>query len=260
MHKNLFRALVAIVLLAAASSAFAESPWAGKWKLDPAQSKLTGDTIRISSGQGGEMVMNSGGHPYTFKMDGNQYKTWSGAEVTWKKVDENTFEENVKRNGMDEAMNTWTLSPDGKRLKIVTKGTRPDGSSLNEVAEYTRVSGTKGLAGSWKDQKVELNEDQTYEISDKGPNELLWNIPEIKGVLDAKLDGKDYAPQGPTVPKGMTIALQQTSPRTMKMTQKMGGEVITRSTMTLSSDGKKMTEVGANTKTNEPFTSVWIKQ
>ena len=40
--------IVAIVMLAAVSTALAESPWAGKWKMDPSQSKLTGDTIHFA--------------------------------------------------------------------------------------------------------------------------------------------------------------------------------------------------------------------
>jgi hypothetical protein len=46
----------------------------------------------------------------------------------------------------------------------------------------------------------------------------------------------------------------------LKVTEKMNGEVIQHSTMTVSADGKKMTEVGSAAKTNEPFTEVWVKQ
>jgi hypothetical protein len=62
------------------------------------------------------------------------------------------------------------------------------------------------------------------------------------------------------VPKGLTIALVKVSPRTLKLTEKMNGEVAYHSTITVSADGKKMTEVGSAAKTNEPFTEVWIKQ
>ena len=260
MHRSLFRSLFAIVVLVAASTAFAESPWVGKWKLDPAQSKLATDTLHFVSGAGGEMMYTEGGHTSKFKMDGQPYKTWSGAEATWKKIDDTTFQQHAKTNGVDIVTNTWTISPDGKSLKIASKGTRPDGSAINDMSEYRRVSGAKGLDGSWKDVKVELHEDQTYEIAEKGPNEITWNIPEIKGVLDVTLDGKDVAPVGPTVPKGLTIALLRTSPNTLKLTEKMNGELFLRSTMTVSADGKKITEVGSPVKTNEPFTSVWVKQ
>jgi hypothetical protein len=141
-----------------------------------------------------------------------------------------------------------------------SKGKLPDGTNFDDTAEYTRVSGEHGLLGSWKSTKADINEEQTYEIAEKGPNELSWDIPAIKGVLDVTLDGKDSAPVGPTVPKGLTISLLRTSPHTLKFVEKMNGEPVYHSTMTLSPDGKKFTEVGSPAKTNEPTTEVWIKQ
>jgi hypothetical protein len=251
--------VVAIAMLAAAGTALADSPWAGTWKMDPAQSKLTGDTIRFVSTAGG-LTYTAGGHTTTVKLDGSPTKTWIGSEESWKKIDDNTYESHETQNGVDVGTDTWTLSPDGKSLKVESKATRPDGSSRDDVSEYTRVSGMHGIAGKWKSTKTDMNEEQIYEIADKGPNELTWKIVAIKGVLNATLDGKDYAPVGPTVPKGLTVAVLRTSPRTLKLTEKVNGEVISHSTLTLSADGKKFTEVGSAAKTNEPFTEVWIKQ
>jgi hypothetical protein len=251
--------VVAIAMLAAAGTALAESPWTGTWKLDPAQSKLTGDTIRFAIA-GDELTYVAGGHTTKVKLGGSPTKTWIGAEESWKKIDENTYESHATQNGADLGTDTWTLSPGGKTLKVESKETQPDGSSRDDVSEYTRVAGTHGLAGSWKSTKTKMNEERTYEIAAKGSDGLTWNIPAIKGVLDAKFDGKDYAPVGPTVPKGLTIALVRTSPRSLKMTEKVNGEVTLHSTMTLSADGKKFTEVGSTAKTNEPFTEVWVKQ
>ncbi len=252
--------IVAIVMLAAVSTALAESPWAGKWKLDPSQSKLTGDTIHFAPGAGGEMSYTAEGHTTKFKLDGTPVQTWSGAEVSWKKIDDNTYESHAMQNGVDLGTSTWTLASDGKNLKVESKGTRPDGSNFDDTSDYARVSGTHGLMGSWKGTKTDLNDEQIYDIAEKGPNELSWNIPAIKGVLNASLDGKESAPVGPTVPKGLTISLLRTSPRTLKMVEKMNGEPIYHSTMTLSADGKKFTDVGTPAKTNEPITTVWVKQ
>lgn len=253
-------AAVAIVTLAAAGTALAaDSPWAGTWKMDPSQSKLTGNTIHISH-TGDELVYSAAGHVTKYKLGGDPTKTWAGDETSWKKVDDNTYESHSTANGVDLGTNTWTISPDGKSMKLESKGTNPDGSSFDDSEEYARVSGSKGISGSWKSTKTNINEQRMYEISDKGPNELSWNIPEIKGVLNVKLDGKDYAPVGPTVPKGLTIALTKAGPRTLKMVEKMNGEVTYHSTMRVSADGKKMTETGSPAKTTETFTSVFVKQ
>jgi hypothetical protein len=105
---------VAIVMLVVAGTALAESPWTGKWKMDPSQSKLTGDTIRFASSGGDEMAYTGEGHTTKFKLDGTPVKTWSGAEVSWKKIDDNTYESRAKQNGVELGTNTWTLAPDGK--------------------------------------------------------------------------------------------------------------------------------------------------
>jgi len=76
--------VVAIAMLAAAGTAPAESPWTGTWKLDAAQSKLTGDTIRFAS-MGDELTYTAGGHVTKVKLDGGPTKTWSGAEVSLEK-------------------------------------------------------------------------------------------------------------------------------------------------------------------------------
>jgi len=251
----------ATAMLFAAGTAFAaDNPWVGTWKMDPAQSKLTGDTIHFASGTDGEMTYTEEGHASKFKMDGQSYKTWSGAEATWRKIDDNTFEENVKRNGVDLATVTWSVSPDGKSLKTESKGSNPDGSSFDNTEQHVRVSGTKGLVGSWKSTKANISDPETYQISDAGPDALQWDIPAIKGKLHATLDGKDNAPDGPTVPKGLTIALTRVSPNVLQMTEKMSGEVVTHSTMTLSPDGKKITEVVTPAKEEVSYTEVWLKQ
>jgi hypothetical protein len=120
--RHRYSLVVAIAMLATAGTAFAaDNPWVGKWKLDPSQSKLTGDTIHFASAAGGEMTLTEAGHTSKFKMDGQPYKSWSGAEGTWKKIDDNTFESHWTRNGTDLGTDTWTIAPDGKSLKVQTK-------------------------------------------------------------------------------------------------------------------------------------------
>jgi hypothetical protein len=252
--------VIAIVLMAAASTALAQNSWVGKWKLDPSQSKLTGDTIRFASSAGGEMSYTSGGHTSKFKLDGQPYKSWSGAEGTWKKIDDNTFESHWTQNGTDLGIDTWTISADGKSLKVESKGTRPDGSSFNDTADYTRVAGKSGLAGSWKSTKSDMNEDRIFEIAAEGDHGMMWTIPEMKATVSLKMDSKDYPAEGPTVPKGITLAATPVSSSSFKIMEKMNGMPLWHGTYTLSDEGKKLTVVGSPVKTNEPTTEVYLKQ
>ena len=253
--------IVAIVILAAAGTAFAaDNPWVGKWKLDPSQSKLTGDTIHFASGKGGDMTYTSEGHTSKFKLDGQPYKTWSGAEAIWKKIDNNTFESHFTLNGTDLGVDTWTISSDGKSLKVESKGTRPDGSSFDRTADYTRVAGKSGLDGSWKSTKADVDADRTFDMTADGDQGMKWTIPEMKAAVSLKMDGKDYPAEGPTVPKGLTLAVTPVSSNSFKLMEKMNGMPLWHGTYTLSADGKKMTVVGSPAKTNEPTTEVYLRQ
>jgi hypothetical protein len=252
--------VVAIAMLAAAGTALAENPWIGNWKLDPSQSKLTGDVIHFASATGGEMTYTAEGHTSKFKMDGQSYKSWSGADATWKKVDDTTFESHWTRNGTDLGTDTWTISPDGKSLTVESKGTHPDGSSFDDTAEYTRVAGKSGLDGSWKSTKTKVNEDRSMQMAANGDHGMLWTIPDEKATVSLQMDGKDYPAEGPTVPKGITLSLTPISSNSFKMMEKMNGMPLWHGTYTLSDDGKKMTVVGSPTKTNEPTTEVYLKQ
>jgi hypothetical protein len=253
--------IVAIVMLAAAGTVLAaDNPWVGKWKLDPSQSKLTGDTIHFVSGAGGEMSYTEEGHTTKVKLDGNPATTWSGAEVSWKKVDDNSYESHATRSGVDLGTSTWTISPDGKSMKVESKGKNPDGSNFDDTADYTRVAGKSGLTGSWKSTKAKMNEDRTFEMAADGDHGMTWTIPEMKAAVSLKMDSKDYPAEGPTVPKGITLALTPVSSTSFKMMEKMNGMPLWHGTYTLSDDGKKMTVVGSPAKANEPTTEVYLKQ
>lgn len=257
IHRILVFATAAVAFALGAIAA--DNPWFGTWKMDHAQSKLTGDVIHFGSGANGDMTLSADGHSSTFKLDGQPRPNWNGDEAAWKKVDDNNYQESLRRNGMDLATVDWTISGDGKALKEESKGTNPDGSSFDNVTNYARVAGTKGLAGSWKSTKETIGEDHTFTMAADGTSGVKWDIPAIKGTLKTNLDGKDVAPDGPTIPKGLTVAVLKASPHMLKVTEKMDGKVIQHSTMTLSADGKKITEVVTH-GSGTPATEVWLKQ
>ncbi len=234
--------IVAIVMLAAVSTALAESPWAGKWKLDPSQSKLTGETIHFAAGAGGEMSYTEEGHTTKFKLDGNPVTSWSGDEVSWKKVDDNSYESHATRMALTWERVHGRSRQMGRAMKVESKGKNPNGSDFDDTADYTRVAGKSGLTGSWKSTKAKMNEDRTFEMAADGDHGMTWTIPEMKASVALKMDSKDYPAEGPTVPKGLTLALTPVSSTSFKMMEKMNGMPLWHGTYTLSDDGKTMTE------------------
>ena len=80
-----------ILLIAAALGAMmaADSPFVGKWKLNPAKSQFAGTTTTYETLPSGEMQMTAEGQSYKFKIDGKEYPAMWGSTATWKQLDPN---------------------------------------------------------------------------------------------------------------------------------------------------------------------------
>ena len=95
-------------------------------------------------------------------------------------------------------------------MTVISSGTNPDGKPFHDVVVYTRVDGEKRFDGNVEEREgEELDTSRTVEFVANGPDGITWVLPEIKAKLELTFDGKDYAPVGPTVPKGLTIAAKR---------------------------------------------------
>jgi hypothetical protein len=240
------------------AAAMAENPFVGTWKIDFSQSKLTGQTVTFTPEAAGKVRITEGGRSYSFKPDGSDATNSFGETEQWTKVDDHTWQ-SVTKTGPETVTDTWKVSDDGKMLDVSASGTRPNGDQINESTSFTRVVSGKGLFGKWRSTKVSDNTPTTRQFDANGDNGLIWNIPEIKASVNLKFDGKDVAPTGPTVPDGLTIAATKIGPRSIELTEKMKGKVVFRGRLTISSDGKTMTQVGGAPGVNEPERLVYRK-
>jgi len=57
-----------------------------------------------------------------------------------------------------------------------------------------------------------------------------------------KLDGKDYTPTGPRVPKGTTVSGKSIDAHTMELTSKLKGKTTETDRWELSADGKTLSD------------------
>jgi hypothetical protein len=258
--KSVLRHICLFMLTASAFAAFAQSPLVGKWKFNPEKSQLTGDVIRFASTPDGGMEYTAEGRSYTFKTDGKEYTTPTDAKVTWKKVDDHTWQSAAERNGTALGTRTWIVSPDGNTLTVEDKGTTPSGQPFDDTSIYTRAGSGTGLEGSWKNTKAAVNEAIIMDVAPSGSDGLKWSFPSMKATADVKTDGKDYPAEGPTVPNGLTLALSSTGPRSFHMVEKMKGTPLSYTDYTVSEDGATLTDVSTPAKTHEPITEVWDKQ
>lgn len=240
--------------------ASAQSMFIGKWKLDQAKSHLTGDTLKYSSAPDGMTEESSAVGAYTFKTDGHPYSTYFHSTVVWKHSGSATWEASYRRNGVSLGKDTMTVSPDGNTLTVISTGTNPDGKPFHDVVVYTRVDGENGLMGTWKSAKVKTSTSRTVEFVANGSDGITWVLPEIKAKLEMKFDGKDYAPEGPTVPKGLTIAANRVGDNAFTFVEKMDGKPLYKGTYTVSNDGKTMTNVSSPVSVDQTETAVYEKE
>jgi hypothetical protein len=253
--------LCIVAVAGSAAAAFAQSPFIGDWKMNNNKSRFTGDVIRFSPAPDGAIKFTAETRSYTFKTDGKEYTGPTGAQNVWKMIDDNNYERSTSRNGVPLGTTTYKISSEGKTLVTEDTGTLPSGKSFDDTTTYTRVSGTKGLMGSWKDTEVKIKEDNVMSLkAGSSADKLRWELPDIKAYVDLSLDGKDCTPVGPTVPKGLTLSATKTGPRSFTVLQKLDGKLLSKNTYKLSSDGKTLTAVETPPDGKAPETIIYEKQ
>jgi len=259
MRIRLATALALVVVLGGSLPA-AENPFAGTWKLNPAKSKLTGDTMKFAKTESGGIRWSGSGLSYTFKMDGKEYKGPFGEAVVWKQIDDATWQTTDTVKGTLNNTDTSKLSADGKTLTVVSKGTKPSGETYEDTTVYERISGDKGLFGGWKDKQAKVSAPSTIEFASSGKDGLLFKSVDYKWTCDAQFDGKDYPVTGPTIPENFKLTLKHTGPRAFEMVVKQNGKALYRDSYRVSQDGRTLTVAGSPLAVNEPYTDVYEKQ
>src|ERR1017187_5694172 len=123
-------------LLGAAGSVAAENPFASTWKLNPAKSHLTGDTMEFAEAGSGAIRSTAGAISSTFKTDGTAYSMGEGSGFTaaWKQLGADAWEVTFKKDETVASVDTWKLSPDGKTINIESKGTKPNGENFDDTS------------------------------------------------------------------------------------------------------------------------------
>jgi hypothetical protein len=261
MHIRTMQALCIVAVAASATAALAQSPFFGDWKMNNDKSHLTGDVVQYSPAPDGAIKHTAEDRSYTFKTDGKEYTGPTGALYVWKMIDENNYASSTTRNGIPLGTMTYKISADGKTMVEEFKGTTPSGKSEDDITTYTRVAGTKGLMGSWKDTDVKIKED-TMMSWKAGPSAdtMRWELPDIKAYVDVSFDGKEAAPIGPTVPKGLTLSVTKTGPHSLAMVEKIDGKIIEKVSYKLSADGKTLTAIEAPPDGKAPATIIYERQ
>jgi hypothetical protein len=242
---------LALICSIIAPAMAADLPYSGKWKVNLGKSDFGETTMTLESLPGGEWRDTAMGITYTFKMDGKDYPDGMGGTAAWKSVGADTWELEGKANGKVRETDSFKLGADGKTLTDVAKSSKADGGVMENTIVYERVSGGPSLAGKWKTRKVSGTAGM-IEMVASGGNGLVFKDLDMGMTCDARLDGKDYPCTGPTLPPGLTVAIQNAA-RSLDVTGKKDGKPLFKANFTVAADGKAMTETSTAASDGERF-------
>jgi hypothetical protein len=249
-----------LAVIGTCTLASAQNPFVGTWKLNQAKSHLTGTKVKYSAAPNGSIRETSAVGSYTFKTNGQPYSAPFDSSARWKQTSPSTFEATYRRNGMLLDSEAIKISADGKTMTVISSGTNPNGSPFRDTETFTRVEGSSGLMGEWRTTKVKSSTSPVLEFAANGDNGITWILPEIKARLDMTFDGKDVAPTGPTVPKGLTIAATKNGSGSFSYVEKLNGKPLFKGTITVLKDGKSLTDATSAVGTQQRTTAVYDKQ
>jgi hypothetical protein len=254
--------LLAIALLAPAIL-FAQSPFDGTWKTDLDKAKFSPKPITFSVSNG--MYNCSSCAPQiNVKADGQDQPVTGQAydTIAVKEVDPHSIQVVTKKNGKTTLEQTRSASDDGKALHVKTTSHPPDSDKpVMSEADLERIgkapAGANATSGSWKIKKVKEEENGLLETYKGNGNELTYSTPTGE-TWTAKMDGQDYPVKGSY--GSDAVSLKQVSDNTIEASYKRGGQLIEVDKITISPDGKTMTNVVESKLTGRVSTFVARKQ
>jgi hypothetical protein len=253
------RNLILCAFTAATALLAADAPYVGKWKVNTAKSDFAGYTVTFEKLATGEWKSTADGQSYKFKTDGNDYPDGMGDTAAWKAIDANTWQTTWKLNGKVLSTDTLKLSADGA-LTVATKGTKPNGDTIDDTTTFQRVSGGPGLSGKWKSKRTQSASPGVIEFAASSGNGLTFKELTMDMSCDAKLDGKDHPCKGATLPAGWNIAMTKTGAQSLSLLVKKDGKPMYKYTYVVAPDGKSMTATGGAIATNEKIKIIYDRQ
>lgn len=218
-----------------------DASFVGKWKLNPEKSKFTGLQRTIEDLGGDKFKFSFGDDSQTIVMDGKEYPTKYGGMWSVTKTGPNSWKSVRTRDGKVTSTSIWTVSEDGQTYTSTTDGTRADGSIFKNVFKAKRIAGKSGLAGTWESTELKLSSPAEWEIEAYEGDGLSFIRPANQARLDLKFDGKDYADKGPRVAEGSTASGKRIDQRTIEISNKLKGKLVSTERTELSEDGKTLT-------------------
>jgi len=243
---------------------FAQSPFDGTWKTNMAASKLSQKPYTYSVNNGMYDCESCAPKITNLKADGNDQPVTGQTydTLTVQVVSPTQVRFITKKAGKTTGDSTRTVSADGKTLTIKGTNYPADGSApVKTDVQFTRIAsgpaGSNAVSGSWRIQSIQedtagLTTTWTVagdEVSMKTGDGLTWQ---------AKFGGPAQPVQGTYTDE--KVSVKKLGAREIEVTYTRDGKPYVVNKVTVSADGKKITEVSDNKWTGRVSTYVDEKQ
>lgn len=229
------------ICLASGTLWAADSPFTGKWKLNPARSRLT-DVMKVHAAGPNKYDFNLGGDTVeTIVVDGTEQAASYGTTLSVTAEAPNTWRVVRKDHGRTTIVGIWKLSADGRMLTDNFTSYRPNGTTFQLDYVYQRTAGGPGFDGTWESTTEDMSSTFEIEIAPSGENGILLDYTTFGMKKSMQFDGKDYPIVGANAPPGYTGSAHRVNEHTTEITDKVKDEHIDMQRMEVSSDGKTLT-------------------
>lgn len=246
-----------LLAVCSVSVAFAaDAAYFGKWKLNPAKSQPVTARVSVEKTPSGDYRWDTDGFAYYFRPDGKEYPLPDGGTTLWKSLGANAWSCANRRNGKISTEYKVTLT--GEVLTIVGTSPQTNGKDITRTNVMKRMSGGPGLPGMWE-SKISPPV-ATLEISPFGPDGLTMKYPEYKSETSGKFDGKPYPSTGTADgPKSKTI-FRKTGPNSFETTNFIVSQISSVDNISVSTDGKTLTDEYTPPSRKESSRAVFDRQ
>ena len=253
MLKRAFQTLLVTCVVTGTLLA-AEDPFVGTWKLNEAKSKITGAQFEIKDLGGNKYAITGGNVSDTLVANGTDQPVHFGRTVSIAKQGPDVWKMVTKKDGRILSSSTWKLSEGGQTMNIEETGKQPDGSAFKYHWVAKRVTGTQGFAGTWETTQVKIGSPYVFEIKPYDGDGLSFHDPAEHETQNMKFDGKDYPDTGPNVPAGSFASGRRVDERTLEMTNKIKGTVMSTAQFKVAPDLEALTVTIREEGQSTPYT------
>jgi hypothetical protein len=207
--------------------------------LNPAKSSYQGQVLTISISADGEYRFDESSS-HALRCDGKDRPIGNNRTLACVKSGVMALDITLKENGAKTRATHDELSTDGKVFTTTVTEFRPNGPVITSQIIFSRLSGSNGFAGQWRDTSyLQQHADMTLRLDKQV---LHIDYPSAGQQIDAPLDGIDEAVRGPHVLGGSTFAVRPAGRREFRTVAKRQGKLFSQGTLELSNDGRAITD------------------